>query len=89
MSANLCPENLPGCALKSLPGALGSVPGGLKSLPGALEIDALSAGRSSQQQTRRHFLTVFLGRTPLKEPGSQLDLISTQLLFQKYKKNTL
>ena len=49
------PGNLQGCALKSLPGALRSLPGALKSLPGALEI-AWSAGRSSQEQTRRQCL---------------------------------
>ena len=29
---HLVPKNLPGCALKSLPGALSSLPGALKSL---------------------------------------------------------
>ena len=47
MSATLCNENLPSCALKSLPGAL-------KSLPGALEIVAWSVVVSFCQQTRRH-----------------------------------
>ena len=46
MSAILCPENLQGRALKSLPGAL-------RSLPGALDIAAWSALVSFCQQTRQ------------------------------------
>ena len=70
MSATLCPENLPGCALKSLPGALKRLsgalkrlsgalkrlPGALKVAPDALEIAAWSALVRFSQQTRRQCL---------------------------------